>query len=262
MLRAFSTAATGMTAQQQIVDVIANNLANINTSGFKRSQMDFQDLMYVKLRPAGSVVEEGANSPTGLEIGSGVKSASTVKVFTLGELENTDNPLDLAIQGDGFFQVSMSDGTIRYTRDGSFRLDSEGNLVTASGYCVEPNISIPADAQSIQIGRDGTVSVTQSGSDTATQVGQIQLARFVNPSGLSSEGGNLLSKTAASGDPTVDNPNNNGMGQLEQGFLERSNVQMVHELVSLITAQRAYEINSRAIKAGDDMLTTANNLIT
>jgi flagellar basal-body rod protein FlgG len=261
MLRAFSTAATGMTAQQQIVDVIANNLANINTTGFKRSQMDFQDLMYVKLRPAGATVEEGTNSPTGLEIGSGVKSASTVKVFTPGELENTSNPLDIAIQGEGFFQVRSSDGTIRYTRDGSFRLDADGNFVTASGYFVEPSISVPTDAKSILIGRDGTISVMQPGNDEPTQIGQLQLARFVNPAGLSSEGENLMSKTAASGDPLTDNPGSNGMGLLEQGFLERSNVQMVQELVKLITAQRAYEINSRAIKAGDEMLTTANRLI-
>lgn len=250
-----------MTAQQQIVDVIANNLANINTTGFKRSHMDFQDLMYVKLRPAGSIVEEGTNSPTGLEIGSGVKSASTVKVFTAGELENTDNPLDVAIQGDGFFQVRGGDGATYYTRDGSFRLDASGNLVNANGMLLEPNITIPADAKSIQIGQDGTVSVMQPGSTTPTQVGQIQLARFVNPAGLSSEGGNLYSETAASGSATVGTPGENGLGQLEQGFLERSNVQMVHELVKLITAQRAYEINSRAIKAGDEMLTTANQLI-
>jgi flagellar basal-body rod protein FlgG len=261
MLRAFSTAATGMTAQQQIVDVIANNLANINTTGFKRSQMDFQDLMYVKLRPAGSIVEEGTNSPTGLEIGSGVKSASTVKVFTAGELENTDNPMDVAIQGDGFFQVRGGDGSTYYTRDGSFRIDSSGNFVNSSGMLLEPSITIPSDAESIQIGRDGTVSVKQPGSATPSQIGQIQLARFVNPSGLSSEGDNLLSETAASGSPTVGTPGDSGLGLLEQGFLERSNVQMVHELVNLITAQRAYEINSRAIKAGDEMLSTANQLI-
>lgn len=261
MLRAFSTAATGMTAQQQIVDVIANNLANINTTGFKRSQLDFQDLMYVKLRPAGAVVEEGTNSPTGLEIGSGVKSASTVKVFTPGELENTSNPLDIAIQGDGFLQVRGGDGTMYYTRDGSLRVDSSGNLVTAGGNIIEPTITIPSDAKSIQIGRDGTVSVIQQGNATPSQVGQIQLARFVNPSGLSSEGGNLLSETAASGSPTTGTAGNSGLGLIEQGFLERSNVQMVHELVKLITAQRAYEINSRAIKAGDEMLTTANQLI-
>ncbi|MBN1554476.1 MAG: flagellar basal-body rod protein FlgG, partial [Phycisphaerae bacterium] len=253
--------ATGMTAQQQIVDVIANNLANINTTGFKRSQMDFQDLMYVKLRPAGSIVEEGTNSPTGLEIGSGVKSASTVKVFTAGELENTDNPLDVAIQGDGFFQVTGGDGTTYYTRDGSFRVDASGNLVNANGMLLEPNITIPSDAETIQIGQDGTVSVMQPGSVTPSQIGQIQLARFVNPAGLSSEGGNLLSETAASGSATVGTPGDSGLGLLEQGFLERSNVQMVHELVKLITAQRAYEINSRAIKAGDEMLTTANQLI-
>lgn len=261
MLRAFSTAATGMTAQQLIVDVVANNLANINTNGFKRSQMDFQDLMYVKLHPAGTEIESGTILPTGLEIGSGVKAASTLKVFTPGELENTGRNLDLAIQGDGFFQVTIADGSMRYTRDGSLRIDADGSLVTASGYKLEPSISIPADWMNLQVGRDGTVSVMTPGSDTPTSVGQIQLARFSNPSGLSSEGGNLLSETEASGTATVGNPNSDGIGALEQGFLEKSNVQMVQELVRLITAQRAYEINARAIKAGDEMLTTANRLI-
>jgi len=250
-----------MTAQQQIVDVIANNLANINTTGFKRSQMDFQDLMYIKLRPAGTPVEDGTNSPTGLEIGSGVHAASTLKVYTPGELENTGRSLDIAIEGDGFFQVQIGDGSTRYTRDGSLRMDAEGNLVTASGYMIQPGITIPANAKSVQVGRDGTVSVMLPGQEAPSQVGQIQLARFVNPSGLSSEGGNLFSATAASGDAVVGTPGNDGIGLMLQGHLERSNVQMVHELVRLITAQRAYEINSRAIKAGDEMLTTANQLI-
>ena len=261
MLRAFSTSATGMTAQQQIVDVIANNLANINTNGFKRSQMDFQDLMYVKLQRAGTEIESGTNLPTGMEIGSGVKAASTLKVFSAGELENTDRDLDVAIQGDGFFQVTMSDGSKRYTRDGSLRIDSGGNLVTASGYKLDPAITIPADWTSISVGRDGTVSVMTPGASTPSTVGQIQLARFANPSGLSSEGGNLYVETEGSGTASVGTPGDSGLGSLEQGSLEKSNVQMVHELVRLITAQRAYEINSRAIKAGDEMLTTANQLI-
>lgn len=261
MLRAFSTAATGMTAQQLIVDVVANNLANINTNGFKRSQMDFQDLMYVKLQRAGTEIESGTNLPTGLEIGSGVKAASTLKVFTPGELENTGRNLDVAILGDGFLQVTMGDGSKRYTRDGSLRIDADGSLVTSSGHKLEPSITIPANWMELQIGRDGTVSVMTPGSDTATVAGQIQLARFSNPSGLSSEGGNLLSETEASGTATTGNPNSDGIGALEQSFLEKSNVQMVQELVRLITAQRAYEINSRAIKAGDEMLSTANRLL-
>ncbi|MCD4823816.1 MAG: flagellar basal-body rod protein FlgG [Phycisphaerae bacterium] len=261
MLRAFSTAATGMAAQQQIVDVIANNLANINTTGFKRSQMDFQDLMYVKIREAGSAVESGVNSPTGLEIGSGVKAASTLKVFTPGELENTGRSLDIAIQGDGFFQVSMSDGSTQYTRDGSLRIDADGNLVTASGYLLEPSVTIPTDWRTIAIGKDGTVSVLAGADTTPQEVGQLQLARFANPSGLSSQGENLFNATGASGDAVTGNAGSSGLGTLEQGFLERSNVQMVTELVRLINAQRAYEINSRAIKAGDEMLSTANRLI-
>lgn len=261
MLRAFSTSATGMAAQQQIVDVIANNLANINTTAFKRSQMDFQDLMYIKLKQAGAEVESGTKSPTGLEIGSGVKAASTLKVFTPGELENTGRSLDVAIMGDGFLQVALPDGTTGYTRDGSLRMDADGTLVTASGYYLQPNISIPTDFKSISIGRDGTVSVLTAGADAPTNVGQLQMARFPNASGLSSQGGNIYTETAGSGSAIVGNPGSDGMGWLEQSFLERSNVQMVHELVRLITAQRAYEINSRAIKAGDDMLTTANRLI-
>jgi flagellar basal-body rod protein FlgG len=261
MLRAFSTAATGMTAQQQIVDVISNNLANINTTGFKRSQIDFQDLMYIQLRPAGSQIEDGTNSPTGLEVGSGVMAASTLKVYTEGELENTGRPLDIAISGDGFLQVSLPSGETQYTRDGSLRLDANGNLVTSTGYMLADGISIPQDWRSIAVGKDGTVSVLTGSGSTPQSVGQITLARFTNPSGLSSQGGNLYAETPASGSPITGSPLSNGLGHLEQSFLERSNVQMVQELVRMITAQRAYEINSRAIKAGDEMLSTANRLI-
>ncbi len=259
MLRAFSTAATGMTAQQMMVDVIANNLANINTVGFKRSQVDFQDLMYVKIKEPGREVASGVVAPSGFEIGSGVRPASTLKVFTQGEQENTGRSLDIAIQGDGFFQVTAPGGESRYTRDGSLRRDASGNLVTSGGYTLEPSIAIPNDAVSISIGRDGTVTVFNG--TTNSPVGQITLVRFANPSGLSSEGDNLLAETSASGSPTTGNPGSDGLGALQQGFLERSNVQMVTELVNLIMAQRAYEINSRAIKAGDEMLTTANRLI-
>ena len=261
MLRAFSTAATGMTAQQLIVDNIANNLANINTVGFKRSQVDFQDLIYVKMQEPGQEVAAGVTAPTGFEIGSGVRPASTTKVFTQGEQENTGRELDVSIQGDGFFQVSLPGGQTRYTRDGSFRLNGEGQLVTASGYTLEPAITIPNNARSISIGTDGTVSVYTAANSAPSTAGTIQLVRFPNSSGLSSEGGNLLSETPASGSPITGTAGQDGLGSLQQGFLERSNVQMVTELVSLITAQRAYEINSRAIKAGDDMLMTANRLI-
>jgi len=261
MLRAFSTAATGMTAQQMIVDTIANNLANINTVGFKRSQIDFQDLMYVKLREPGQETNAGIIAPTGFEIGSGVKPASTLKVFTQGEMENTGRSLDIAIQGDGFIQVTDPNGEARYTRDGSLRIDASGRLVTSNGYPLEPNISIPTDARAITIGKDGTVSVVAGSSSTPSTVGQITLVRFTNPSGLSSEGGNLYAETPASGSPVSGTPGTNGLGTIQQGFLERSNVQMVNELVNLISAQRAYEINSRAIRAGDEMLSTANQLV-
>ena len=261
MLRAFSTAATGMMAQQQIVDVIANNLANINTVGFKRSQVDFQDLMYVKLKEPGQEDSAGTRAPVGFEIGSGVKSAGTIKVYTQGEQENTGRNLDLSIQGDGFFQVTTSDGSTRYTRNGQLLVDAEGNLVTSTGATLEPPITIPADTRTINISPDGTVSAFVGEETTATSAGQIQLVRFPNPAGLSSLGGNLLAATDASGTASTGTAGENGFGRIQSGFLERSNVQMVTELVNLIKAQRAYETNSRAIKAGDDMLTTANRLI-
>jgi flagellar basal-body rod protein FlgG len=260
MLRAFSTAATGMSGQQMMVDVIANNLANVNTTGFKRSQINFQDLLYVELREAGTEVASGINSPSGLEIGSGVRAASTVKVFTAGELQSTSNALDIAIAGEGFLQVGMPNGDLRYTRDGSLQINANGELVTTSGYAIEPAISIPTDASSVSIEKDGGVNVTDS-SGTQSVVGTIQLARFPNASGLSSEGDNLFSETEASGTPTTGTAGENGFGTIQSGFLEKSNVQMVTELVNLITAQRAYEINSRAIKAGNDMLQTANNIV-
>jgi flagellar basal-body rod protein FlgG len=259
MLRAFSTAATGMTAQQMMVDVIANNLANINTSGFKKSQVDFQDLLYVSMQKAGSEVGTGTLAPGGVEVGSGVRAAATVKTFTQGELQNTGNPLDCAIQGDGFFSVTLPTGETRYTRDGSFFRSADGNLVTASGYPLSPTVSIPADVVEVDIAQDGTVNGRSATG--VSVIGHIQLARFSNPSGLSSEGGNLLAETPASGSATQGTPGSNGMGVLQSSFLEKSNVQMVTELVNLITAQRAYEINSRAIKVGDDMLREANQLV-
>ncbi len=261
MLRAFSTAATGMTAQQLIVDTIANNLANMNTAGFKRTQIDFQDLVYLRLAEPGREIAAGVVAPSGFEIGSGVRPASTLKVFTQGEMENTGRDLDLAIQGDGFFKVTTPGGDERYTRDGSFRMNSEGKLVTSAGYEVDPGISIPQDARSVSVGADGTVTVF-SGSDSAgSAVGKISLVRFPNPSGLASEGDNLLSETPASGGAITGTAGESGFGTIQSRFLERSNVQMVTELVKLITAQRAYEINSRAIRAGDEMLTTANRLV-
>jgi len=255
MLKAFSTAATGMEAQQRMVDVTANNLANINTNGFKRSTVDFQDLLYVKIRASGTEVASGITAPAGLEIGSGVRIASTVKVFSGGELQNTNRPLDVAISGEGFFQVSLPGGELRYTRDGGLQLNAEGQLVTSTGYAIEPSISIPTDAESVDIAKDGGVNVTVAG--TASVVGNIELARFPNPPGLSSEGDNLFAETAASGTATTGTPGDSGFGTLQSGFLEKSNVQMITELVNLIKAQRAYETNSRAIRAADEMLRKA-----
>ncbi len=259
MLRAFSTAATGMSAQQMMVDVTANNLANINTTGFKKSQIDFQDLLYSKMRSPGSEIASGVNTPSGIEVGAGVRPGSTVKVYTTGELRNTGRPLDMAITGDGFLQVTLPSGETRYTRDGALQVNAQGMLVTANGYNIEPSISIPTDATAVDIGKDGTVSAEVNG--TQTVVGNLQLVRFANPSGLASEGDNLLSETEASGTPITGTPGENGFGNIQSGFLEKANVQMVTELVNLITAQRAYEINSRAIRAGDDMLRTANEIV-
>jgi len=261
MFKALSTAATGMTAQELIVDTIANNLANMNTVGFKRSQVDFQDLMYVKLNEPGSAAGGGVTAPSGFEIGSGVRPASTLKIFTQGELENTKRELDVAIEGDGFFEVTTGNGEIRYTRDGSFRQNANGTLVTSSGHTLSPSITIPAGTRQISIAADGTVSAFVGASTTPQTLGQITIARFANPSGLSSEGANLLAPTEASGTATTGTPGSDGYGRLLQRFREQSNVNMVSELVSLITAQRAYETNSRAIRAGDEMLSTANRMM-
>ena len=261
MFRALSTSATGMQAQQLIVDTISNNLANVNTTGFKRSVVDFQDLLYVQLKAPGAEEAAGLETPAGFEIGAGVAPASTLKVFTEGELQSTERDLDVAIEGDGFFQITGPDGEIRYTRDGSFRINSSGQLVNASGYLLEPAISLPADTRTVSIGADGTIAVMAGSSNTPQSVGQITLARFANAAGLSSMGRNLLAETVASGPATVTTPGTAGAGTLQQGFLEKSNVQVVTELVNLIVAQRAYEINARAIRAGDEMLSSTTRLL-
>jgi flagellar basal-body rod protein FlgG len=259
MLRAFSTSATAMAAQQTMVDVIANNLANINTTGFKKSQVAFQDLLYIKLKDAGAEVVSGLTTPTGLEIGSGVRVAGTIRVNSAGALENTNRPLDIAISGEGFIQVSTPSGETKYTRDGSLLRNADGELVTITGYRVEPAISIPTDAASIDIGKDGSVNVTDA-SGTQSVVGTLELARFPNPSGLTAEGENLLATTEASGTAETGTAGSSGFGTIQSGFLEKSNVAMITELVNLITAQRAYETNSRAIRAGDEMLRKANEI--
>lgn len=258
MLRAFSTAATGMTAQQTMVDVIANNLANVNTNGFKRTQVNFQDLLYTQMTEPGVEVASGVTAPIGLEIGNGVRVGGTTKVFTQGEFDNTGRSLDVAIQGNGFFQVTSPSGELRYTRDGSFQISPDGELVNALGYTM--GISGLGDARSVEIGADGTVTIYDA-SNASSSAGTLQLANFPNPAGLRNEGNNLLSETAGSGTATLGTPGQTGLGTLQGGFLEKANVQMVTELVNLIKAQRAYEMNSRAIRAGDDMLRTANDIV-
>lgn len=259
MLRAFSTAATGMDAQQTMVDVIANNLANINTNGYKRVSVNFQDLLYVKMREASREVASGVTAPSGLEVGSGVKTASTTRAFSVGDMQSTRNELDVAIQGDGFFQVTLPSGELRYTRDGAFQKDANGVLVNASGYPISPTITVPQDAITVDIAADGTVSVeTPAGTQV---VGSIQTYRFPNNAGLSGEGGNLYRETEASGAAIAGTPGQEGFGSLLSQYLEKSNVQMVTELVNLITAQRAYEINSRTIRTGDNMLQQLNQLV-
>lgn len=259
MLRAFSTAATGMDAQQTMVDVIANNLANVNTNGFKRVNVNFQDLLYVKMREASREVASGVTAPSGLEVGSGVKTASTTRTFSVGDMQSTRNELDVAIQGDGFFQVTLPSGELRYTRDGAFQKDANGVIVNASGYPISPTITIPQDAMAVDIAADGTVSVeTPAGTQV---VGSIQTYRFPNNAGLSAEGGNLYRETEASGAAIAGTPGEKGFGSLLSQYLEKSNVQMVTELVNLITAQRAYEINSRTIRTGDNMLQQLNQLV-
>ncbi|MDP9025339.1 MAG: flagellar basal-body rod protein FlgG [Candidatus Eremiobacteraeota bacterium] len=260
MMRALYTAASGMIAQQYNMDTISNNIANVNTTGFKQNQARFQDLVYQQLRAPGTPV--GASVvPVGQDVGLGVKVGSSEKVFTQGSLTQTSNPLDVAVEGDGFFQITQPDGTTAYTRDGSFKEDANGSIVTANGYFVQPQITIPQNATSVSIGQDGTVSAQVPGSNQPQTLGQIQLARFVNPAGLSPiGGGNLYTQTAASGPPIVSTPGLNGAGNLQGGYLESSNVQVVNEIVNMIVAQRAYEANSKAIGASDQMLATAVQL--
>lgn len=264
MLRALYTSATGMKAQEMLIDNTANNLANVNTTAFKRSRMDFADLYYTSQRTPGSSVSNAQVSPTGLQIGNGVRVVATSKSFVNGTAEQTGNPLDVAIEGDGFFPVQVTNGETRYTRAGSFKLDSQGRLTTPDGFLVLPGITVNggSDNMSITVGRDGTVQVGTTGSDQGRQpIGQLQIATFLNPAGLSSEGNNLYAETLASGAAQLGTPGATGYGQLNQGFLEGSNVEVVTELISLIAAQRAYEINSRAIRAGDEMLSTSIDIV-
>ncbi|MEW5981048.1 MAG: flagellar basal-body rod protein FlgG [Acidobacteriota bacterium] len=260
MIRALYTAASGMSAQQSNIDNVAHNLANVNTTGFKKSRMEFEDLVYQQIRTAGSPTSTSAESPTGLEVGLGTRPVATVRDFSTGNLRSTGNPLDLAIEGRGFLQVSLPDGGTAYTRAGSLHLNGEGLLVTTDGYPVEPQISIPQNALSLSISRDGIVSATMAGQSASQQVGTLELASFQNPSGLAGIGANLFTVTTASGEPVTGVPGSDGLGTLAQGFLEESNVSVVEEMVNMILGQRAYEANSRVVKAADEMLAQVNNM--
>ncbi|OAI12838.1 flagellar basal-body rod protein FlgG [Methylomonas lenta] len=252
--RALWVAKTGLDAQQTRMAVISNNLANVNTTGFKKSRPLFEDLVYQNLRQVGSQTTQNTELPTGLQLGTGVRTVATEKLHTQGNILQTENSLDVAINGRGFIQILMPNGDINYTRDGSFKLDSTGQMVTSGGLTLEPNITIPQDAISISIGRDGNVNVVQPGSATATNVGQIQLADFINPAGLDPVGENLYRESVASGPPIVGTPGEDEIGYVMQGALETSNVNVVEELVNMIETQRAYEMNSKAISTTDEML--------
>lgn len=260
MMRALYTAGTGMAAQQANIDVISNNLANVNTTAFKASRADFQDLMYQTIRQPGTATGPATQVPSGIQMGSGVKQVDTQRLYTEGSPQQTGNSLDMNIQGDGFFQVTMPDGTTAYTRDGHFTTDGQGQIVTADGYPVQPAISIPANQTALSVSADGQVSATIPGTATPQVLGQLQLARFINPTGLSAIGSNLLTETAASGTPVTDNPGTDGAGTIQSQYLEMSNVQVVTEMVNMIVAQRAYEMNTKVITTCDDMLSQAASM--
>jgi len=261
MIRALYTAATGMQAQQLNIDVIANNLANVNTTGFKKSRADFQDLLYQTLRAPGAPTTNNTQSPTGIQVGLGVRPAAVQRVDTQGDYTQTGNALDLAIEGGGFFQLTLPDGTTAYTRAGAFKLDNQSRVVNSDGIPLEPAISIAQGAQDITVGQDGVVSALLPGQSSPTQVGQIQTANFTNPGGLRALGKNLLQETETSGPAQVGTPGQDNRGTITQGFLENSNVSVVEELVGLITGQRAYEVTSKAIQTADEMLRATNAIV-
>ncbi|GAA8979070.1 flagellar basal-body rod protein FlgG [Helicobacter pylori] len=260
MLRSLYSATSGMLAQQTHIDTTSNNIANVNTTGFKKSRADFNDLFYQAMQYAGTNTSNTTLSPNGMEVGLGVRPSAITKMFSQGSPKETENNLDVAITGKGFFQIQLPDGTTAYTRSGNFKLDEQGNLVTSEGYLLIPQITLPEDTTQVNIGVDGTVSVTQGLQTTSNVIGQITLANFVNPAGLHSMGDNLFSITNASGEAIVGNPDSQGLGKLRQGFLELSNVRLVEEMTDLITAQRAYEANSKSIQTADAMLQTVNSL--
>ena len=259
MIRALWSAASGMLAQELNIDTISNNLANVNTTGFKRNRVDFQDLIYQNVKAAGSTAAAGTHIPTGIQVGHGSRPVASQKIFTQGEYQQTEAPLDLVIEGDGFFSILRPDGTSAYTRAGAFKKDGQGRIVTSDGFVLQPEITIPAEGK-ISIGSDGTVEVKLSNTNEPQRVGEIQLTSFSNPAGLESIGRNLFVETVASGAPTQNAPGVDGLGTLMQGFLEMSNVKLVEEMVNLIVAQRAYEISSKSIQTADEMLRIANNL--
>lgn len=260
MMRALWTSKSGMEAQQTSLDTISHNLANVSTNGFKKSHAVFEDLVYQNLRQAGANSSDQTTLPTSLQVGLGVHAVANPRNFSQGNLQQTSSSFDVGIAGNGFFQIQMPDGTTNYTRDGSFEVNATGQLVTNTGYQVQPGITIPQNAQSVTIGNDGTVTVTLPGSATTQNVGQIQIANFINPAGLDSRGGNLYAETAASGQPQVGTPGTNSLGTVKQGFVETSNVNVVEELVSMIQTQRSYELNSKAIQTADQMLAKLSQL--
>ncbi len=261
MIRALMSSASGMKGQELQIDTIANNIANVNTTGFKKNSLAFRSLMYQTLREPGAPTAQGEMNPSGLQVGSGTEVASSLKTFRQGELQQTNNPFDLGLHGAGFFQVQLGSGELRYTRDGSFVPDSTGQLVTPNGHILQPTITIPPDALEVIVAEDGTVSVRNIDSGPPQQIGTIQLHRFPNPSGLKAQGGNLYSETGSSGAPQQGTPGTDGTAFVRQGFIERSNVQVVEELVALILAQRHYEINSRAIRVSDEMLQQVSQIV-
>jgi len=252
--RALWVAKTGLDAQQTRMAVIANNLANVNTTGFKKSRAIFEDLVYQNIRQVGAQSTQNTELPTGLQLGTGVRTVATEKLHTQGNVQQTENSLDVAVNGRGYFQILMPNGDVNYTRDGSFKLDSTGQMVTSGGMLLEPNITVPSDALNVSIGRDGTVSVVQPGSPDSVQIGQLQLADFINPAGLNPIGENLFSESVASGAAVIGTPGEDEFGAVFQGSLETSNVNVVEELVNMIETQRAYEMNSKAISTTDEML--------
>ena len=260
MIRSLKTAASGMYAQQLYVDTIANNLANVNTTAYKKTKLEFQDLLYHTIKASGVVKSNGVADPTSLQIGYGVRPIASQKIFIQGEMVQTDNQLDLAIQGRGFFRLLDENGEEIYTRDGSFKLSGDGSMVTSHGYKMEPEIIIPSDAVTVTVNKNGVISVTVEGDNMPLQIGKIELTNFINPAGLENLGENLYRETAASGEPLINFSSNLHIGVLHQGFLETSNVNVVEEMVNLIVAQRAYEINSKAVRAAEEMLTTVTNL--